>query len=245
MMPGGWEDYPEEIVDLSEFDTDMDGLPNWWEIMFGTNPESAVGDFSDANADDDEDGYTNLEEYLNYMAVPHTAVEVNKEAEFDLAPYFVGYSKTTPVYTVAAIQNATATVDEGILKVTPEKDFEGIVNVDVKVTDQDGASMVRSFAVRVGEKAVSTGIHSAKNDQEISVYPNPAVDYIYVSVQSDVQESVRMEITTLYGQVLSTETVATSVNVPCRVNVSDLPAGIYILKVQTADEQSAVKFIKK
>ena len=66
---GGWEDYPEEIVDLSEFDTDMDGLPNWWEIMFGTNPESAVGDFSDANADDDEDGYTNLEEYLNYMAV--------------------------------------------------------------------------------------------------------------------------------------------------------------------------------
>ena len=242
---GGWEDYPEEIVDLSEFDTDMDGLPNWWEIMFGTNPESAVGDFSDANADDDEDGYTNLEEYLNYMAVPHTAVEVNKEAEFDLAPYFVGYSKTTPVYTVAAIQNATATVDEGILKVTPEKDFEGIVNVDVKVTDQDGASMVRSFAVRVGEKAVSTGIHSAKNDQEISVYPNPAVDYIYVSVQSDVQESVRMEITTLYGQVLSTETVATSVNVPCRVNVSDLPAGIYILKVQTADEQSAVKFIKK
>ena len=66
-----------------------------------------------------------------------------------------------------------------------------------------------------------------------------------MSVQSDVQESVRMEITTLYGQVLSTETVATSVNVPCRVNVSDLPAGIYILKVQTADEQSAVKFIKK
>jgi len=35
--------------------------------MFGTNPESAVGDFSDANADDDEDGYTNLEEYLNYI----------------------------------------------------------------------------------------------------------------------------------------------------------------------------------
>ena len=36
-----------------------------------------------------------------------------------------------------------------------------------------------------------------------------------------------------------------SITEGCRVNVSDLPAGIYILKVQTADEQSAVKFIKK
>ncbi len=42
-------------------DTDQDGMPDSWEILFGldpTNPEDRNGDFSG-------DGYTNLEKYLN------------------------------------------------------------------------------------------------------------------------------------------------------------------------------------
>lgn len=31
---GGYENYPEITIDLDEFDTDQDGLPNWWEEMF-------------------------------------------------------------------------------------------------------------------------------------------------------------------------------------------------------------------
>ena len=42
----------------------MDGLPDWWEQMCGTNPNSPKGDFSDANADANGDGYTALEDYL-------------------------------------------------------------------------------------------------------------------------------------------------------------------------------------
>jgi hypothetical protein len=37
----------------------------------GTNPNSAAGDFSDANADLEGDGYTELERYLNWLAAPH------------------------------------------------------------------------------------------------------------------------------------------------------------------------------
>ncbi|HSV26772.1 MAG TPA: hypothetical protein VLH60_02670, partial [Sedimentisphaerales bacterium] len=43
-------------------------MPDWWEVMNGLNPNSPSGDFSDANGDLNEDGYTNLEEYLNYLA---------------------------------------------------------------------------------------------------------------------------------------------------------------------------------
>jgi hypothetical protein len=44
-------------------DSDHDGMPDEWEKMVGLDPN----DPSDANADRDGDGYTNLEEYLGYL----------------------------------------------------------------------------------------------------------------------------------------------------------------------------------
>jgi hypothetical protein len=60
---GGWEDYPE-IHRPADWDTDGDGMPNKWEIEKGLNPE----DSSDGAPDRNSDGYTNLEDYLNWLA---------------------------------------------------------------------------------------------------------------------------------------------------------------------------------
>ncbi len=49
----------------SAWDTDGDGMPNWWESTYGTNPSLA-----DNNGDLNGDGYTNLEAYLQSAAVP-------------------------------------------------------------------------------------------------------------------------------------------------------------------------------
>jgi len=53
-----------ERVDLqlnaAFLDTDTDGLPDWWEALYGLDPT----DPSDASRDDDGDGMTNLQEYL-------------------------------------------------------------------------------------------------------------------------------------------------------------------------------------
>lgn len=62
---GGWEDYPE-IHRPDDWDTDGDGMPNSWEIKKGLNPN----DPADGANDLDGDGYTNLEDYLNWLASP-------------------------------------------------------------------------------------------------------------------------------------------------------------------------------
>ncbi|HVU31796.1 MAG TPA: hypothetical protein VHE61_00080 [Opitutaceae bacterium] len=60
---GGW---PKLESGAAPEDSDHDGMPDAWETAHGLNPHDA----SDANADRDHDGYTNIEEYLNSLATP-------------------------------------------------------------------------------------------------------------------------------------------------------------------------------
>jgi uncharacterized repeat protein (TIGR01451 family) len=47
------------VIDMAA-DSDGDGLPDWWEMLYGLNPN----DNTDAGLDSDGDGYTNRQEYL-------------------------------------------------------------------------------------------------------------------------------------------------------------------------------------
>jgi hypothetical protein len=55
---GGW---PVLKTAVPPVDSDDDGMPDAWEIKQSLNPR----DPADANADNDRDGYTNIEEFLN------------------------------------------------------------------------------------------------------------------------------------------------------------------------------------
>ena len=63
---GGWPDYKGTPYQ----DTDGDGLPDAWEKQHGLDPTNS----SDASADADSDGYTNIEEFLN-STDPQKAVD--------------------------------------------------------------------------------------------------------------------------------------------------------------------------
>jgi len=58
----GWDRYPS-IVRPPDFDTDRDGMPDEWERKFDLNPNNP----SDGNQDRNDDGFTNLEDYLNSL----------------------------------------------------------------------------------------------------------------------------------------------------------------------------------
>ncbi len=58
---GGW---PVLLTGIAPTDSDADGMPDQWEVNNGLNPNDPV----DRNDDEDNDGYTNLEEYLNERA---------------------------------------------------------------------------------------------------------------------------------------------------------------------------------
>ncbi len=56
--------YPALATGIPPTDSDHDGMPDDWELEMGLNPEDA----SDGNGDLDNNGYTNVEEYLHFLS---------------------------------------------------------------------------------------------------------------------------------------------------------------------------------
>lgn len=141
---GGYESYPV-VSRSSDWDTDLDGLPDFWEKMIGTNPNSGSGDFTDSNDDPDGDGYTNLEDYLNWMAETHYFVAYNTNQNIDLTAMFKGYSKTSPSYTVNNVINGTVSISGSTATFKPSAC--GFASFDLTVRDNTGATMTKSIGV--------------------------------------------------------------------------------------------------
>ena len=95
----GWEAYPEETRPEG-WDTDQDGMPNWWEEITGSDPDAA-----DNNADPDHDGYTLLEDYLEFMSHPYVIIQPDTDGTIDLSHHFSGFygqngKKVTPTFSL-------------------------------------------------------------------------------------------------------------------------------------------------
>lgn len=139
---GGYESFPNESRAAS-WDADGDGLPNWWESARKLRLDSPSNDRSDANVDSDGDGYTQLDEYLAWMALPHGFSSVGKAFTVDLSQAFAGYTNG-PSY---AATNATVTGKT--LTFTPTKC--GLASFTAQVTDKDGSTMSKTWGVSVSE----------------------------------------------------------------------------------------------
>lgn len=162
MDAGGFEDYPETAW-ADNYDTDMDGLPDWWEEMRGLNVSSPAQDFSDSNTDSNGDGYTELEDYLDFLAQPHVILPPAGTTNIDMKTLFAGYTNS-PVFTAESNSTAvTATIANGSMLTINAADTRTLATVTMSVKDADNATYERRFCVAVTDHA-STGISALLMD---------------------------------------------------------------------------------
>jgi hypothetical protein len=140
---GGFEAFPEETR-AEDFDTDQDGMPNWFERLIGSDENVA-----NHNDDPDRDGWTLLEDYLDFMAHPYVIVAPGESAEVNVAPYFRGFTNS-PTYTIAYESNGLfeAAIADSTLAVAA-KWKGGVTNLMMKVTDAEGDSFEQRLNIAV------------------------------------------------------------------------------------------------
>ncbi|MDD4970666.1 MAG: T9SS C-terminal target domain-containing protein [Paludibacter sp.] len=199
---GGYEDYGS-VTRAADFDTDGDGLPDWWENLMNTNPKSAVGDFSDSNADPDKDGYTALEDYLEWMSVPHNYIASTTQKDtVNLARLSVGYTKT-PVYSLAnSINGINVVLKDSNAIVTAPSANKGIYYLYFKTTDSEGSSITRKVGVCIGTSELMAVREVEDTDNSIKIYPTVFENQLHVSTTNIDSKSIVVNLENLLGQVL-------------------------------------------
>ena len=126
---GGYEEIGSETRE-ADYDSDADGMPNWWEKLHGLDPQVA-----DNNSDANGDGYTALEEYLNWMAEPHYFIQPGASLSIPLSPLFAGYSQAA-LYSASAEDNYQALINGAVLTVKAAQREE---TTTIEVTCEEGS----------------------------------------------------------------------------------------------------------
>ena len=116
----GW---PTLSSEAAPPDADSDGMPDYWELAMGWNPNLAT-DRNLTNAA----GYTRLEGYLNWLADGHAVWGRNGPVDVDLRPLNGGATNLT--YTVANGTNGTVSLltNGYTARFVPRANFSGLAN---------------------------------------------------------------------------------------------------------------------
>ena len=154
----GWESYPEEHR-AADWDTDQDGMPDWWEQLIGSNASVA-----NQNDDPNHDGWTLLDDYLDFMAHPYVMVKPGETGAMDMKPFFAGfygqndaYGTVDPDYSVSSDDGPfTASIDGSVVAVVAQQ-AAGYGYVMVTVNDGE-TSWSQRFGVAV--IGTATGIQT-------------------------------------------------------------------------------------
>jgi hypothetical protein len=167
----GWEPYPSTSW-ANDYDSDLDGLPDWWENMYGYNPKSKSGDFSESNKDRLGDGWTELERYLEWMARAHYTFAKGETQVIDLAQFTKGYDGGT--YTVSAPTGVTATVSGSKMTVKLADNFGGVGYIKFTLKDNAGDTFSRYVGVTQGLAAAVNPASSSSMTPILSSSDTPA-----------------------------------------------------------------------
>ena len=139
---GGWESYGNDVR-AGDFDTDHDGIADTWERAHGLITGTA-----DHNGDADGDGFTNLEDYLSWLAGPHTSTALNTPVDIDLRTYARGLSGGITCAVNSPTHGTVALLANGCTaRFAPDNGFTGLARFNF--TASDGTLIGDSLGVLV------------------------------------------------------------------------------------------------
>ncbi len=107
--------------------------------------------------------------------------------------------------------------------------------------DADGTKWIGTQKGLVAFDLTTSVSTISKLNHEFELYPNPAHDYLNLKVPKELQSS-KVDIMSASGQVLQSFNLNNNQKL---LQISQLPAGVYLLRIQSKENQSLEKFVKQ
>ena len=91
-----------------------------------------------------------------------------------------------------------------------------------------------SYVAEIGDALIPVASEAALYGSDIKIYPNPSGGVMSVFVDDSNMEIIHLQVLDMLGKVL--ESFSTQNNVEIPINVTNLPNGTYLLKIETNKE---------
>ncbi|OSZ78174.1 hypothetical protein CAP35_07900 [Chitinophagaceae bacterium IBVUCB1] len=88
-----------------------------------------------------------------------------------------------------------------------------------------------------------SSINKQVENINLTLYPNPAADFISVRAQLSGKHPYTIQVTDMNGRVLKTWDEPAARTIQKQIPVAELPAGTYLLRLRTADAETTETFI--
>jgi len=168
---------------------------------------------------------TKGEQFITFVDSPTTAkvnnvIDLNATASSDLEVSFKIISGNASLDGNSVTFNEVGTV---IIKAIQEGNDEY-------------AATEKSIEIQVD---IATGIENV-SESKLQIYPNPVVSEMVIKFESNEERTIR--IFDLQGRLKLQKEAVSSTE---RLNLSDFKSGMYLMRVQSADESFTYKIIKK
>ncbi len=109
-----------------------------------------------------------------------------------------------------------------------------------RVFPKGGASNATDCYTLIVQTGTASDAITGKN-MMVKLYPNPAASQVYVWIEG-IKEKAEIRIYNMLGKLLVQQRAANNMQV---MDISKLPAGLYLLRVNEGTEMKTVKFVKE
>ncbi len=136
----------------------------------------------------------------------------------------------------------TTHISTNMLMVDPENTFTGTATVVLSA--DDGLETISDTFTITYEDTSSVNMHRYLSDNSFKMYPNPAVELIQISFESEQTGMVIVSVMDMCGkQEIYANFEKNSAIFSDEINISGLKAGMYLLQVETGRDQYIRKLL--
>lgn len=131
----------------------------------------------------------------------------------------------------------------------------GVYEISLTITTADGCSNTyivtldlqsHDFTGSPEFSVISDTEEETREDINLNFFPNPVQNMLNIQFKTIETEDISVAILNLNGQVMYNSLIGKQKGAfSTQMNVSDLPSGLYLIRVQTSNQHHTMKFIKQ
>ncbi|WP_460560113.1 M4 family metallopeptidase [Ferruginibacter profundus] len=106
----------------------------------------------------------------------------------------------------------------------------------------NNASTCYTLKVQLGTASITGNGTEITGNGLLKVYPSPATNVLNVSVLGEIAPKATLKVVNISGAVVMEEKISSNIQ---QVNISTLPKGVYLLKINNGETVLSSKFVKQ